>query len=189
MSLLFTVENRVVKPYAETLLLFPFNEIWHRDMDPDKLNAIEDFTYIEFVTSEKKSNPYSGYAASIRREKVKEAVIKRPDWEEDDLIRQGMAALIRFQKEASVTYNYYMSAKAAAEKMQTFFLNFDITEVNIKTGNPLLKPKDITSALNDTAKVLENLSALKTKVDNELFEEVKNKGQKVITPFANPDTL
>ncbi len=189
MSLLFTVENRIVKPYAETLLMFPFNEIWARDKDPEKLNAIEDFTYIEFVVSVKKSNPYSGYAESVRREKVKEAIIKREDWEEDDLIRQGMASLIRFQKESSMTYNYYMSAKNAAEKMQEFFNTFDINRVNEKTGNPLLKPKDITAALNDTSKVLENLSALKTKVDNELFEEIKNKGQKVITPFANPGTI
>lgn len=189
MSLLFIVENKTVKPHPETLRVFPFNQIWERDETPEKLEAMEDFTYIEFVTSMKRSNPYAGYTEDIRRDKVKLDVIKRNDWIEDDLIREGMAQLIRFQKEASITYNYYMSAKKAAEKMQDFFNTFDINTCNAKTGNPLYKPKDITSALNDTSKVIENLSLLREKVENELFEEVKNKGQKMVSPFANPGTL
>ena len=42
-----------------------------------------------------------------------------------------------------------MAAKKAAEKMQQFFLNFDMNRVNIKTGMPIYKPKDITSAVAD----------------------------------------
>jgi len=189
MSLLFTVENRAVKPFTETLLTHPFKEIWERDKHPEKLNAIEDFTYIEFCVSVKHSNPYSGYTEDLRREKVRQDVITREDWKEDELILEGMATLVRFQKEASMTYNYYMSAKAAAEKIQDFFNTFDMNKVNEKTGNPFYKPREITSAVNDTSRTLENLATLRTKVENELFEEVKNKGQKVITPFANPSTL
>jgi len=64
-----------------------------------------------------------------------------------------------------------------------------MNDVNLRTGAPIFKPKDITSALNDTSRVLENLNTLREKVDNEVFEEVKKKGQKIVSPFADPNSL
>lgn len=187
MAFLFTIENRIVKPNVETLLIHPFNEIWERDETPTKVEAIEDFTYIEFATSMKKSNPYAGYTEEIRREKLKADIITRDGWEEDELIKKAIDKLNTFQAEASVTYNYYMAARVAAEQMINFFTTVDIAKVNFKTGMPIYKPKDITSALMDTSKVVENLNVLKEKVEQEVYEQVKNRGQKTISQFANPD--
>jgi hypothetical protein len=190
MSLLFTVESKVVSPTTQVLLIPPFKEIWERDTSTDKRYAIEDFSYIEFMASIQKSNPYSGYAEHQRPEKIIKDVITREDWDQEDpLLVQGIAKLKEFQAEASVTYNYYMAAKSAAEKMQQFFINFSMSDVNLRTGAPIFKPKDITSALNDTSRVLENLNTLREKVDNEVFEEIKKKGQKVVSPFADPSSL
>jgi hypothetical protein len=189
MSLLFTVTNKVVTPTAQTLLIPPFKQIWERDNSKDKMYAIEDFSYIEFMASVQKNNPYSGYAEDQRASHIIKDIITRADWEEDTLIQQGIGKLKEFQLNASITYNYYMAAKIAAEKMQSFFINFNMHQVNERSGNPIFKPKDITSALNDTSRVLENLNSLKEKVDNEVFEAVKNKGQKVISPFADPESL
>lgn len=190
MSLLFIVEAKIVKPTVETLLIHPFSEIWERDTSSTKQHAIEDFAFIEFMTSVQKVNPYSGYSEDERRKHLMKDIISptRTDWIEDDLIKMGMDKVIQFQKDASVTYNYYMSAKIAAEKMQNFFITFNIEAVNLKSGAPIYKPRDITSALNDTAKVLENLNTLRDKVDNELFEAVKNRGQKEVSVFADPST-
>jgi hypothetical protein len=190
MSLLFTVESRVVSPTTESLLIFPFREIWERDASKDKRFAIEDLSYIEFMASIQKSNPYSGYPEDERPSKIIKDIITRAEWDsQDPLILAGIAKLKEFQAEASVTYNYYMAAKSAAEKMQKFFTTFSMETVNLRTGAPIYKPKDITSALNDTSRVLENLNTLREKVDNEIFEEVKKKGQKVVSPFADPNSL
>jgi hypothetical protein len=190
MSLLFTVESKVVSPTTQVLLIPPFKEIWERDKSEDKRYAIEDFSYIEFMASIQKSNPYSGYAEHQRPEKIIKDIITREDWDQEDpLLVYGIAKLKEFQAEASVTYNYYMAAKSAAEKMQQFFIGFSMSDVNLRTGAPIFKPKDITSALNDTSRVLENLNTLREKVDNEVFEEVKKKGQKVVSPFADPTSL
>lgn len=190
MSLLFTVESRVVSPTTESLLIFPFKDIWERDTSVDKRYAIEDLSYIEFMTSVQKSNPYSGYPEHQRSEKIIKDIITRAEWNENDsLILAGIDKLKLFQEEASVTYNYYMAAKSAAEKMQLFFTSFSMADVNLRTGAPIYKPKDITSALNDTSRVLENLNSLREKVDNEIFEEVKKKGQKIVSPFADPSSL
>lgn len=190
MSLLFKVESKVVSPNTETLLIFPFREIWERDDSVDKRYAIEDFSYIEFMASVQKSNPYSGYSEYQRSEKIIKDIITRADWDQNDLlIVAGIDKLRQFQEEASVTYNYYMAAKSAAEKMQLFFTTFSMADVNLRTGAPIYKPKDITSALNDTSRVLENLNSLREKVDNEIYEEVKKKGQKIVSPFADPSSL
>lgn len=189
MSYLFTIENKVVKPNLETLMVSPFREIWERDTNPGKFTASNEFAYIEFMSSVKKTNPYKGYGIEERQIRLNKDIMGHENYAPDELVLAGISWLIDHQKSASATYNYYLSAKIAAEKMQNFFNDFDIQAVNIKTGNPLYKPKEITSALIDTSKVLENLISLEEKVNNEIFETIKNKGQKIVSPFANPDSL
>ncbi len=189
MAFLFTVSEKTVFPNPETLLVQPFKEIWGRDKSKEKYNALEEFAYIEFMSSMKKSNPYRQYSEKDKESKVRKAVITRTDWEPDELIIQGIHKVKQFQKEASTTYNYYMAAKKAAEKMQDFFMEVDINAVNEKTLNPIYKPRDITSALNDTEKVLSNLKTLEKKVEEELYEETKNRSNKEISFFADPESL
>lgn len=189
MAYLFITEGRLVVPHTETILISPFKDIWDRDSHPDKAVALEELAYVEFMSSMKKTNPYRQYPEDKKHDAIKDSIITIADWEPDSLIQQGIEKIRQFQKEASVTYNYYMAAKVAAEQMQDFFLTFDINEMNVKTGNPIYKPKDITNALKDTEDVLTKLNNLKDKVEQELFEETKNKANKEISPFANPDSL
>lgn len=182
MAFLFTVENAVAKPNVETLLISPFKEIWERDTSTDKSQAIKEFTFIELMTSKKKTNPYAGYADDIRFNKLREIYFDS-EWEPDSLIERGLIEIDKFQKEASVTYSYFLSVTKAAEKMKQFFNTFDMTERNERTGLPIYKPKDITAAMTDTDKVLQNLNAMKEKVEQELFEQTKTRGMKQINPF------
>lgn len=189
MAFLFEINEKTVFPNAETLLISPFKEIWERDKTKRKDKALEEFAYIEFMTSMRKSNPYRQYPESRKEKVIIEDIITQKDWEPDELIKEAIKKVIKFQKEASTTYSYYMAAKRAAEKMQDFFNDVDITKVNPKTSNPIYKPRDITSALNDTEKVLTNIKALEKKVEEELFEETRNKSDKEISPFADPESL
>jgi len=188
MAYLFQINEKIVFPNEETLLISPFKEIWERDLSKDKNKAIQEFAYIEFMTSMKKSNPYRQYPENIKETIIKKAIIKEEDWTPDILIIKGMELVIKFQREASATYNYYMAAKMAAEKMQEFFREVDVNERNGK-GLPVYKPRDITSALNDTEKVLANLKSLEKKVEEELYEESRIRGNKEISPFAEPESV
>ena len=118
MAFLFTVENSVAIPNTETLLISPFKEIWERDKSKDKDRAIKEFTFIELMSSKKKTNPYAGYSDEIRFEKLKETLFG-PEWEQDALIEQALIKVDEFQKDASPTYSYYLSVLEAAEKMKT----------------------------------------------------------------------
>jgi signal-transduction protein with cAMP-binding, CBS, and nucleotidyltransferase domain len=181
MSHLFTVENNIAIPNTETLLISPFKEVWERDKSKDKGQAIKEFTFVELMSSKKKANPYSGYSDDTRFEKLKEALFD-DDWKPDNLIEQCLAKINEFQKEASPTYSYYLSVIEAAEKMKNFFMTFDINERNDK-GIPIYKPGEITRALNDTDRVLQNLNSMKDKVEQELFEATKTKANKTINHF------
>lgn len=76
----------------------------------------------------------------------------------------------------------------AVEKLEDFFNNIDLDERN-RAGTPIYKPSDITKALNDTGKSNAKSNCFEGKVDEELLESTKTKGDKPISPFANPNSL
>lgn len=182
MAFLFVVENNVAKPNTETLLISPFKEIWERDKSKDKVQAIKEFTFIELMTSKKKSNPFAGYSDEVRFNKLKEMLFDE-NWKPDKEIEMGLAKMKDFQMEASPTYKYYIDNLETAEKTRTFLKNINLEERNSKTGNPLYKPKDVTSAIADAEKIIQVLTSMKEKVEQELFEQAKTRGNKQINPF------
>ena len=186
---LFVIEEHTVYPKAEVLLIHPFNKIWARDKSKKKVVALAEMSFIEFMSSSKSSNPFKGYGEEVRAIKIKERILFPKKWKADALVLEGMSSLVLFQTEASVSYSYHQAAKLAAEQMKEFFTNLNIRECNLKTGNPLFKPKDITSALMDTGKVLANLKELEIKVETETFEVEKIKSGKDISPFATQESF
>ena len=189
MAYLFQINGRAVFPNAETILMSPFKEIWERDLSKEKENAIQEFAYIEFMTSMLKSNPYREYPEAKKDEIIRKDIITQIDWNPDELILEAMNKIQELQKEGSITYSYWLANKTAIEKMIDFFLNVDVSEKNFKTGNPVYKPRDVTGAVADAEKILTTINTLKSKVEEELYEKSKMRSDKVISPFANPDSL
>ena len=129
MAYLFVVENNVAKPNVETLLVSPFKEIWNRDTSIDKNMAIKEFTFMEFMSSKKKTNPFKGYPDDVRFEKLQQ-VYFNVEWKPDILIEQGLVKIVEFQKQASPTYSYYVDNLEAAEKTRKFLKEIDLSERN-----------------------------------------------------------
>jgi len=184
MAYLFEIKDRSVYPYPEVLLVSPFKEIWNRDRSQKKERALEEFAYIEFLTSKLKSNPYKGYPDGVRASKIVLDIMKSKDWKPDSKVKEGIKVVEGFQKEASPTLSYFLAVSKVTENLKQFFDTVDISEKNEKTGNPLYKPKDITSAVNDSSKNITELNSLKKKVEEELFDAVKTKAGKTISAFA-----
>ena len=82
-----------------------------------------------------------------------------------------------------------MNAKLEAEKTSDFIRGIDLSQLNPKTMNPVYKPKDVTDSLVKIEEVISNLSALRKRVSEELFEHVRTRAQKKISPFADPESL
>ena len=189
MAYLFEVQEKRVYPYPETLIVSPFKEIWNRDRSQKKERALEEFAYIEFMSSMLKSNPYKGYPAGIRPSKIVLDIMKDKSWKPDVRVKEGIKKIESFQQEASPTLRYYLAVKKANEGLERFFNSVDLSELNEKTGTPLYKPRDITAAINDASKNTTELNALGKKVQEELFDSVKTKAGKSISPFARKDSF
>lgn len=189
MSYLFKIEDKIVQPTEEVLLISPFKEIWERDKSKGKEIALKEFAFIEFTVSLLASNPYKGYSESIRDSIVQQDIFKDIEWKPDKLIEEGKKKFENFQKDGSQSYTLYKSAVAAKDKLVNFLNEIDINERNFKTGMPIYKPKELTSALLDVDKVIASLDVLKKKVEEELFESTKVKGQKEISIFAKLESL
>lgn len=181
MSYLFEVTNNRAVPNTETLLISPFKEIWERDLSQDKGTALKEFTYIELMSSKKRSNPYAGYEKEDRKKKLI-SMLFEPNWTPDSLIELGLEKIHLFQTEASVTYSYYMAVLDGVEKMKAFFSALNLNERNSKNV-PLYKPNEIILAISNTDKVLQNLTSMKEKVEQELFDSVKTRSNKQINRF------
>jgi len=182
---LFKVEGTLVVPTEHALLIPPYSDIWDEDTSKGKEEAKRAFAYIELNCSYKKSNPFKGYSDEIRKEKVGQAVYRDDyeSFEETDYIIEGMELYHTLRIEAAPTLQYYLSAKAGAEKMMNWLDTFNMETVNSRTGLPLYKPREITSALKDTYDVMKTLNALEEKVYEQLFETVRTKGGKEINYF------
>lgn len=179
---IFIIENNVAKPTTEVLLIPIFYNIWDRDTSSRKSTAIKEFTYIEFMVSPKKTNPYSGYKEDIRGRKIANDIFKGEDYSPDPVVIEAIAWYNNILVEASPSMEFLNAAKNAASKLIDFLNNFDMDERN-RSGAPIYKPKDITSALNDTPATIKSLNDLTEKVQQELFDTTRSRGNKDINPF------
>lgn len=187
MAYLFQVEGNRVVPNTETLLISPFKEIWERDTDSRKSTAVLEFTYIEFVSSELKSNPYKGYEPAKRKLKIKQEIMP-PGWAPDHLISQGLSKVDEFQREASMNFTLYQDAVQAKEKLQNFLRTFDPNE-RTNSNALILKPGDVTKALLEIDKVATSMNSLQKKVEEDLYETLRSRADKEISIFAKPEHL
>jgi len=171
MSWFFEFDGKECMPKAEILLVEPFAGMWKKD----RKKALKDFTFAELYTSKSRSNPYAGYSDEVRMEKLGLEVYGKRGMlfsSLDDDVKKCVEKLEEFQTQGSVTWRYYMSQVRAAEKLISFFDDFNLNERNEKLA-PIYKPKEITSALADADKIMQNLTSLRAKVEQEMFDAVK----------------
>lgn len=181
---LFEVQNGRALPSTHALLIEPFKSIWENDTSKDKVDAIPKFTFIELMCSKRNSNPFKGYSESERYSKVALNVygdeLARPT--NDDLVEQGLKVYTELMFKASPTLSYLEAALESAERVKTMMRTVDFDE-RTNGGAAVYKPGDITRALKDSEEVIKNLISLQEKVESELLQETKTKGNKEIGHF------
>jgi len=183
---LFQREEFIVRPSDEALLLPEYKAIWDRDTSPKKERAIQEFSFMFFLISMKKTNPFKGYNESIKAKKIIERIFPdEPDWLPDELVFRACQAYKNDLIRSSTSYSYLMAAKIAAEGMKTFFQQRDnLTKTNSRTGSLLYKPKDITAALADTGSVIKELEKWEQQVrDEELLAGSKIRNNREVNYF------
>ena len=182
MALLFEVNGNAVIPTTEARLVEPYKTLWERDTTDTKEFAIRDFSFIEFMVSKKRTNPYAGYSDEERLKKLSLLYYNDEQAEIDTLVEQGMAKLVEFQTEGSATYSYLVSLYNIANRIKHYFNTVDIDERDDK-NKPIHTISNITRAIGDIDKVLQTLHTAETKVEQELYETTKTRSNKEINPY------
>lgn len=179
---LFEIREKRVYPTVHVLLLEPFKTIWERDISVDKIEAMKDFSYIEFMCNPKKSNPYIDYPAEIREEKIKDIIYGDATYEVDYLIVEAIEFYRNCFKE-SMGYRLLDTALIAAEKQRKFLNDFEPNS-RTPTGSLLLKPKEVFVALKEIPDTIKAINIARSKVHIELItEEIKTRNQREINIY------
>lgn len=185
---IFEIKNGIVSPTEEILSIFPFSDIWIRDNHVKKDLALREFAYIEFMCSPKDTNPFFGYTQTRQNPERSRKIIENkfkeyPQWQPDELILMALDQYNEFYHNASPNLKFYESNRNVIDKLRYWYDNLDMSAVNERTGNPLYKPKEITSAVADADTVMSKLDAMKQRVYQEVFDVAKTKGNKAISKF------
>lgn len=183
---IFYIEGDRVRPTTHILLISPFKEIWERDKSPKKSQAIKEFTYIEFLCSPKKSNPFSGYSEDNRPHEIIRQAFKGEKFNtKEKLLVEAIEVYNKWINEAIPSVRYLNAAKSAAEKVLTFLNDLDLTRQTDK-GTPLYKPNDIVSPIMNLEKVLSSLSGLQKRVEQDMLEKQRTRAESQINMFEDP---
>lgn len=179
---IFIVENGIVMPTPEILLVSPFNKIWERDTTKKKEHALKEFAYIEFMCSYKKANPFIGFPPKDRHRKICESVLHNISYIPDDAVKRAMGLYRDWQENASPSLRFYKAVVKANEKLVAFAEVIDLNERDNK-GSAVFKPSDITSITSKAYENLKTLTLMKEKVEQELFEVSKTRSNRQINAF------
>ena len=187
---LFDVIEHLARPTTEVLLVEPFRTIWERDISHKKSLAVKELTYVEFMSSPKKTNPFYGYANEHERsKKIIENLFgndkfyeNRTMWSPDELVEEAIKQYRKFLSEASLSLEFLEAARNAQSRLIEFLNDVDL-DARSPTGALLYKPKDITNALADTEKVIKTINNLQEKVEQELLDSTKTRNNREIGHF------
>lgn len=179
---IFEVVGQKATPTMHALLTEPFKSIWERDGNPNKANAVLDFTYIELMCSYKKTNVFIGYGEDVRASKVIAAMNDAGDYLPDDLVLQGMSAYRKMQEEASPALRLIKSCEKGLNELQTFLETVDLTD-RTNSGAAVYKPVDIPNAIKQISDAYKALQGMKEKAQQELSDSTKTRGQREINYF------
>lgn len=176
---LFELNNNRAFPSMHALLIEPYKTIWETDKSEGKGQSIRWFSYIELLCSPKKSNPFYGIPEEHRSEKVKEEIFGDKDYPIDSDLLLATMAYREHLSFSSPSYELAVAAEVAANKLKTFLLNFDPNE-RTPNGAMVLKPKDITLALQEIPDTIKSMSEMRAKVHEELTESSKTRNDRKI---------
>jgi hypothetical protein len=180
---IFEVAGHIVRPTPSILMIIPFKDIWDRDKSKGKSLAMQEFAYIEFMVSKKKTNPYKGYEESIRESKIIEGVVTKKKWKPDIVVQQAIEVYSSWHSKASPTVRYYDANLQALQKTINYLNHgLDYAERN-RSGMPVHKFNDVVRGIKEADQVLKSLTSLRKKVEEELYEASKTKGGKEINHY------
>ena len=178
---MFTVENRVVKPNTETLLIPVFREVWERDGSDRKETAMKELAYIEFMVSPRPSNPYLEYGKDTKEKKITADLFDKK-WKPDDKVLAAIDWYEEWYATSSVAVRLYKASIQSVNSLIDYLEDVDFKELN-NAQNLIHKPEKLPDIIEKAEKSLKALQSLKKRILEDDFDQDKLKGGKEVSDF------
>lgn len=178
---MFKVENRVVKPEPDVLLIPVFKKIWDRDKSTKKERAMKELAYIEFCVSPRPTNPYAEYPEETKEEKVAGDLFGKK-WKPDKAVNDAMAWYEDWIDKSSIGLRLYRANLKTINKLIVFLESLELSE-RTKAGNMLHDPKKVMGYTEESQQVLKGLKTLKEQIISEDYSTSRFKGGNQISEF------
>jgi hypothetical protein len=166
---IFEIKNFVVTFSPQALMLRPFKEIWMNDKSKDKAKAVQELSYVFYMSDER-----SDYMYILDEEERKEAVMTDldidPAWIKPKYIDEAM----EFYVEASTTTSTQMlkSTRGVIEKISKFLDDIDVNERD-KNNKPVFDIGKIVASVEKVPKLVKALN----EIEQEIVKEKELKAQ------------
>jgi hypothetical protein len=150
-------------------MLQPFKEIWMNDQSKDKAKAVQELSYVFYMSDER-----SDYMYILDEEERKETVMADlnmdPAWIKPQYIDEAMA----FYVEASTTTSTQMlkSTRGVIEKISKFLDDIDVNERD-KNNKPVFDIGKIVASVEKVPKLVKALN----EIEQEIVKEKELKAQ------------
>lgn len=195
---IFEFRNNTTYPTIEVLTHPTLKLIYERDKDVHKANAILEYSYLNYLCSYKKSNPFHEYSDIIeRKRKIISSMFKKETKEvkkeiyirytTDETLLLCEVLLNAIYDDCIPALRFYKSTIESFDKLSEFIRNVDLTETTNSGGlkyNPKMiidtvkEGKNLNMVLNDLKETVhaEIVNASKTIKNRQIgfFEEVEN---------------
>lgn len=176
---IFEIKNFVVTFSPQALMLKPFKEIWLNDKSKDKTKAIQELSYIYFMSDDRSDYMYV-LDLYERHEYVLRDLMMDPQWIKPQYIDEAM----EFYVEASTTTSTQMlkSTRGVIEKISKFLDDIDVNERD-KNNKPMFDIGKIVASVEKIPKLVKALNEIEQEIVKE--KELKSQGSKNGGVFDN----
>lgn len=175
---LFEIQGDLVEPSVHALLIPELAALWTED----KFMAIKHFSYIEFSVSKKKSNPFAQVKSDEKDAKIKKKIYGDANYVIPINVEIALTEFNKMQHDASSAIRLLDAAVVGLEKTTTFLSTVDYS-IETRSGMPKWKPKDVLDSIGKMDKALADISTLRDKVDQDLYETSKTVKDREINDF------
>lgn len=181
---LITVENFQLRVADEALLIKPIRKIYNQDRSASKEQFYRQMSYLYFMV-----DPRSTYSYILNEEERAKAIIEQEGLDKDFKPSSLLLEAMDVYKKHTITPSQELlnAALVAAHNVSEFLKRPDILTEEDDKGKPKYQVSSITSTLKNVEGIVQSLQNLQKKVESEIIEQGKTRGNQELTIFDEVD--
>ncbi len=171
---LFDLKNGVVVISPEGLLIPEFKALWDEDKTKDKEKALQQLSYVYFISDYK--SPYvASYDAHLLLSVVARDFMKDESYDPNHMV---LAAIDKYKKlQDTPSMKLLIAAVKTVNNLSTYLEHIDLQERD-NAGRPVYKPNDVSTSLSKIGSIVESLKKVREQVERETVQIGQLRGQR-----------